>query len=310
VRLLAARLLVVALPSLAPSADATLPLTIDAPPALATAAARLRAINAQELADTLATAGLEIPLQINVTLIPEDDARARETPRWIVGQAFGAREVVIFPARTHQYPYDSLESVMRHEVVHLALNARAGGRMLPRWFHEGVATSVEAGWGVTDQLRLLVASVRDPAIADVSRLFRSTAQRDTTLAYLLATILVDDLRERHGSTVPGRIAEHVAHGVPFPRAFAIEAGETPDAAATRAWRAYRRWINWLPSVTSGTALWTVILMLAAFAFAMRRVRRVQQRRAWDEEESGFGRQGSGIPKDSGNGEEGGGPFSC
>jgi len=262
----------------------TLPVTIDAPPALATAAGRIRAIDAQALAGDLAAAGLDVPPRINLTLIPEDDPRARETPRWIVGQAFGTQEIVIYPARAQRYPYDSLESVTRHEIVHLALNARARGRLLPRWFHEGVATSVEAGWNATDHLRLLVASVREPAVADVSRLFQSNAPRDTTLAYLLATILVDDVRARHGGTAPGRIADRVARGVPFARAFAIETGETPDAAAAHAWRAYRRWTNWLPSVTSGSALWTVILMLAAVAFAMRRVRRAERRRVWEEED--------------------------
>ena len=64
-------------------------------------------------------------------------------PDWIAGLAFGDRD--IFPVRVLSYPYDSIESVVRHEVVHLALNARAGRGELPRWFHEGVATSVDAG---------------------------------------------------------------------------------------------------------------------------------------------------------------------
>jgi hypothetical protein len=173
---------------------------------------------------------------------------------------------------------------MRHEIVHLALNLRAGGGPLPRWFHEGVATSVEAGWSVTDQLRLLMATLRDPEIADVSRLFRSDARSETTLAYLLATVLVDDLRERHGATLPGRVAAHVARGVAFPQAFVLETGETPDAAAVRAWVAYRRWTNWLPAVTSGSALWVLILLLACLAFIAGRRRRAQRRRAWDDED--------------------------
>lgn len=281
------RLVAAVLLSLAPSVsgDSTLRLTIDAPPVLAPAADRIRAIDPRELADALAGAGLELPSRVHVTLIAEDDPRARETPRWIVGRAFGASEIAIFPARAERYPYGSLESVMRHEVVHLALVARADGRPLPRWFHEGVATSVEAGWGVTDQLRLLVASLTDPAISDLSRLFGSHAQPDTALAYLLATALVDDLRQRHGSAVPGRIAARVGRGAPFARAFAIETGETPDVAAAHAWRAYRRWINWVPYLTSGSAIWATILVLAGVAFAVRRRRRARRRRAWDEEDT-------------------------
>jgi hypothetical protein len=257
---------------------------IDAPPSLSGAAARILAIDQQRLGDSLARAGLELPRDVRVTLVAEDDRRAREAPQWVVGQASGSRDILIFPARATRYPYDSLESVMRHEVVHLALNLRAGGRPLPRWFHEGVATSVEAGWSVSDQLRLLVATLRDPEIADVSRLFRADAPSETTLAYLLATVLVDDLRERHGATLPGRVAAHVAGGVSFPQAFVLETGETPDAAAVRTWIAYRQWTNWLPAVTSGSALWVLILLLACLAFVASRHRRAQRRRAWDDED--------------------------
>ena len=55
------------------------------------------------------------------------------------------RTIVVFPARAGAYPYDSLESVVWHEVVHLALSAPAGNQS-PRWFHEGVAMSVDKGY--------------------------------------------------------------------------------------------------------------------------------------------------------------------
>jgi hypothetical protein len=267
-------------------AGAILSLTIivDAPPSLESAAARVRAIDQQDITESLARAGLDAPRLVNVMLIPEDTQVARESPRWIVGRALGAGHIVIFPSRVTSYPYDSLESVMRHEIVHLALFARAGGRPLPRWFHEGVATSVEAGWSVVDQFRLVLAALSGPTIDDVSQLFRSDAQPDTMLAYLLATAFVNDLRERRGADVPGRIAARVAEGVPFDEAFAREAGETPDAAAAHAWRSYRRWTNWVPAVASASATWTVILLLAFAAFAVRVRQRIRRRRRWDEEE--------------------------
>jgi hypothetical protein len=238
-----------------------------------------------ELREVLERAGLELPTSVRVTLIPDEDPRARETSRTVVGRAFGSHDIDIFPARAAGYPYDSLESVLRHEVVHLALDARAGGQPLPRWFHEGVATSVEAGWDMADQLHLLIAALRDPEVSDVSQLFRSGAQSDTILAYLLATVLVEDLRQRFGSAVPGRIAAHVARGVPFARALELETGETPDTVASHAWRAYVRWTNWVPAFTSGAAVWTVILALACVVFVVRRRRRLRRRQAWDDEET-------------------------
>jgi hypothetical protein len=261
-----------------------LTIAVNAPPPLGSAAARIRAIDVQALEEALASAGLEAPASVDVRLVPEDKEIAREAPSWIVGRAFGDRDILIFPARVTRYPYDSLESVLQHEVVHLALFAQAGGRRLPRWFHEGVATSVEAGWDATDQARLLFAALSGPTIDDVSSLFASDAQPDTTLAYLLATALVNDLRERHGPDLPGRIARRVEAGAPFARAFVRETGETPDGAAARAWGTYRRWTTWVPAVANASTVWTLILVLAFLAYIARRRRRVRLRRQWDEEE--------------------------
>lgn len=260
-------------------------LIVEAPPALRDVARRIEAIDESRLERALAGAGLAMPEQVRVVLVPEDDPRARATPAWIVGRAYGERNVELFPARIATYPYDSLESVVRHEVVHLALDARAGGRPLPRWFHEGVATAVESGWDVTTQLRLLLAAINGPAIADVDRLFHSDSQPATAHAYLLSAALVDDLRGRHGQTVPGAIAGRVADGLPFARAFEETTGETVDEAAARAWAGYRRLAHWLPVVTSPTAVWLGILALAVVAFVFQRRRRAAQRRRWDEEEA-------------------------
>ncbi len=258
-------------------------LIVDAPPSLGSTAARIRAIDRQNLEAALENAGLAAPAAVDVTLVPESDPIAVRAPRWIVGRAFGVRTIVIFPQRVTRYPYDSLEAVLRHEVVHLALSLRAGEQPLPRWFHEGVATSVEAGWGMTDQLRLLIAALGEPTVDAVAGLFRSEAQPDTELAYLLSAALVNDVRERHGSDVPGRVAARVAAGIPFPAAFAAETGETPDAAATIAWRAYRNWSRWVPTLASASAVWSFILVLAMIAFVARRRRRSQLRKQWAED---------------------------
>lgn len=259
-------------------------LTVVAPVSLEPAAQRVRNLDARSLADALQHAGLALPERVHVTLIPEDDPRASNMPAWFVGRASAAGDIVIFPDRVSSYPYHSLESVMRHEVVHVALSARAGGRPLPRWFHEGVAVSIESGWRLGDRLRLIVAGFSGPPLDDVTRLFASDARPDTTQAYLLAAALVDELRRAHGAAFPGRVAARVATGVPFARAFEIETGETPAHAADRAWRGYRRWTSWLPLATSASAVWGLILVLAFVAFFIRLSKRTQQRRQWDDED--------------------------
>lgn len=267
---------------------AAIAITIDAPASLDATVGRLRNLDQRPLTDALARAGLEPPARIRVALIPEGDPRARARPDWVVGWALAPEDIGIFPSRIVSYPYESLEAVLWHEIVHLALTARAQGRALPRWFHEGVAVSVEAGWRMTDQVRLLAAMLEDPAIADVERLFVSDAQQDTTRAYLLAAALIADIRERHGAAVPGAIAGRVGAGVPFAEAFRLETGELPAAAASRAWASYRRWTNWLLAITSGSTVWLMILALAAMAFIARRRRNAARRRRWETEEMSEG----------------------
>ncbi len=267
-------------------------LVIERPSELDAAAVRLQQVDVAALDTALTRAGLALPPVVRVTLVPEDDPLALRTPPWVVGQAFGTEAIVIFPARVSSYPYDSLDSVMRHEVVHLALSQQAGGQTLPRWFQEGVAVAVESGWGLTDDVRLAIDTLGGPALADVTRLFASESQPENARAYRLAAALVSDLRRRHGPALPGAIAVHVAGGVPFRAAFEREAGESPEIAAARTWRTYRRWTSWIPFATSTGVLWSGILILAFVAFGVRLRQRALRRRAWDEEDAAG--EGDGV----------------
>ena len=260
-------------------------LTVSGPPVLAWAAARIEAIDRDSLARALARAGLNMPSNIRVTLLADGDPRASGLPTWVLGVALPPSDVVILPQRAPTYPYNSLESVIRHEVAHLALAERAGGRSLPRWFHEGVAVSIEAGWGLTDQARLVGAIISQPGIGDVRRLFRSGEEPDSARAYMLATALVDDLRRRHDPSVIGAIASDVARGSSFDRAFTTGTGDTVAAATAQAWGAYLRWTRWFFMLVSPSSVWTGILALALLAFVAQRRRRIRRRRQWDDEDA-------------------------
>ena len=259
-------------------------LTVHAAPALEAIAERVRRIELASLERSLAATGLSMPPRMSVTLIPRDDPRTTSIPSWIVGLASGSEHIVILPDRVGSYPHDSLETVVRHEIVHLALNIRAGGQPLPRWFHEGTAVTVASDWGARDEMRLLLAALDPPSMAAIGRLFASDAQPDTRQAYLLAAALVDEIRRRHGPQVVGTIAGHVAGGLPFDAAFEAATKETVDAAATRAWRAHRQLSRWVPAITSVDAVWTLILVLAIVASIVSVRRRRARRRQWADEE--------------------------
>ena len=248
-------------------------------------ASKISAVDLTRLGVELAGSGLVMPQRVDVALIANSDQRARNVPPWIVGLALEPTQIVVFYERVLPYPYDSLESVFRHEVAHLALSARADERPLPRWFHEGVAMSVDQGWDTTGRLRLLVEMTGNPATADLARLFASESQPDTAQAYGLSAALIADIERRHGKAAPARIASRVATGIPFSTAFVQETGETPDEAADRAWRAYRRWTMWISAITSDAAIWGVIVTLAIVGSIVQARRRALRRAQWDEMES-------------------------
>ncbi len=258
-------------------------LVVNAPAGQSAVARRIREVDQVPLAHALDQAGLPMPSLVHILVVPDGDPRAARVPTWVVGLAAGTDEIAIFPDRIGSYPYGSLESVVRHEIVHLALNARAAGRPLPRWFHEGVAVTVESGWGARDQLRLLLAAFDRPAIADLHRLFASDAYPETSQAYLLSAALVHDVRARYGGASPGAIAGHVASGLPFEAAFTRVTGERVDDVAARAWAGYRRMSQWIPVATSPSAIWLLILGVATIAFALTVRRRRILRRRWEEE---------------------------
>jgi hypothetical protein len=260
---------------------------------------RIERIDRARLAAALARAGLAAPPDVDLLLVPEANPEAAATPRWIVGRAHGLRDIVIFPDRVPSYPYDSLEGVVQHEIVHLALANAAHGRPLPRWFHEGVAVSVETGWRATDGLRLAIAMLAEPTIADLDQLFQSESESSSAQAYLLAAALIEDLRSRHGQALPGAVAARVARDVPFPEAFTAEAGETPEEAAARAWAGYRRWTTWAVAITSPLALWSGVMALAFVALLVRLRRRMERRRLWEVEDAAQGDPGPRSPAPDG-----------
>jgi hypothetical protein len=257
-------------------------LSVSAPMTLEAVAERLQRTDESALAASLARAGLALPDRVVVTLVHEDDPRAAAVPPWVVALASGEEHVVILPSRVGAYPYDSLQAVFTHEVVHLSLTAAAGGAPLPRWFHEGVAVTVERGWGFDARLRLLLAAAQAPAIADVERLFATGRQLTSEQAYLLAAVLVHEVGRRHGEGWPGAVARRVAGGTSFDVAFERETGVTPETAAALAWASYGQWSQWLRVLGSPSATWGGILVLAAMAFVVVRRRRRRRRLAWDE----------------------------
>lgn len=258
------------------------PVSFDAPDALRSVAAQLRTVQDRSLSTALGAAGLSRPGgPIRVLLAPEDSRLAAQAPPWVVGYASGANGlIVILVERVPSYPYDSVESVLTHELVHVLVARAARGRAVPRWFDEGLATAAADPWDLEDRARLVFAMVGAEGITrhELSELFAQgpgAARR----AYVLSAAFVASMIDAWGPGFPGRLLALVGEEVSFSDAFTRLTSTTLDDFEDAFWASQRWWNHWVPLLTSSTMLWAAMTMLVFYAFRRRRqqARAIQER---------------------------------
>jgi hypothetical protein len=260
---------------------------VEAPPALAGTAARLRAIDPSRLTSVMRLVGLEAPgAPIRVILAPEGSGAATVVPPWVSGYAIGEEGVIVLlPGRVPSYPDSSLSDLLAHEVAHVLVARAAGGRPLPRWFHEGMAMIAGLSWGFDDRSRLTLALLvdRPVSLAALDDRFAG-GQAEVNRAYAISGSFVHDLFDRYGQGVAGRILQGVSRGLSFADAFRAATGDSLAAAETSFWDRQTFWYRWVPLLTSSVTLWLLVTLLALWAIKRRRQRDAARRRVWDEEE--------------------------
>jgi hypothetical protein len=265
-------------------------LVVVAPASLEQYAARVRAIGPERFTDAMRLVGLTDPgPPIQVFLGPEGSDLAAGVPPWVSGYAYGAEGVIVLlPARTPSYPDSSLEELLRHEVAHVLVARAAGGRPLPRWFHEGVAMIAGSSWGLDDRSRLTVTMIggigaSEVSLADVERQF--SGERGSTFnAYAIAGAFVNELLRREGDDAAARVLAGVGRGLSFEDAFRDATGVALADAERSFWRRQSFWYRWVPILTSSVTLWMLITLLAIWAMGKRRARDAALRRSWEEED--------------------------
>jgi Peptidase MA superfamily len=259
-------------------------LIVEAPPALAATAVRLRAT---PLGSAMRLVGLARPgPPIRVIVAPEGSGPAVLVPLWISGYALSDRGlVVVMPQRVPNYPDSSLEDLLRHEVAHVLIARAAGNRPLPRWFHEGLAMIAGGSWGFDDRSHLTLALLADRpvSLAELEERFAG-GQGEVNRAYSIAGAFVRDLFERYGAGAAPAILSGVARGLSFDDAFRAATGTALAAAESSFWSRQTFWYRWVPVLTSSVTLWLLVTLLALWAMKRRRARDAALRQSWDAEE--------------------------
>jgi hypothetical protein len=258
-------------------------LVFDAPASLDAYRLRLERIDRTRLVAVMRLVGLDTPgPPIRILLAGSASSLAGGVPDWVAGYALDAETVVLFPQRTPSYPHGSMEELLQHEIAHVLVARAAGGRRVPRWFHEGVALAAERTWslGAQSQFAYHVAFGGAASPATIDALF-GAGPEGVARAYALSGAFVQDLLETHGPDLPARVLRALPEQGTFNRAFLAVTRRTVDEANDDFWQKRRVWVSWLPWVTSPGTLYGLMTLLALAAILRVRARRVARRHAED-----------------------------
>jgi tetratricopeptide (TPR) repeat protein len=112
---------------------------------------------------------------------------------------------------------DELERVITHEFVH-AVVATLGGRTVPAWLNEGLATVLEREEPAPAENSSPERRVRF-AVSALHRSFVELPRREAEIAYASAARAVHRLLEQRGTAAVVALLEDLGRGVPFATAF-------------------------------------------------------------------------------------------
>ena len=262
-------------------------LMFESPESLKPLTQRLQQVDPKQYQAIVDLVGLKQPgPPIRVILVSNESDLAKRVPDWFVGYALGkSSTVVLLPDRVPNYPYDSLEGVLLHEIGHILTYRAAGGRDVPRWFDEGLAMIAGRTWDIEERARLVWAMVSGHQVSfdELNKWFVSDSSSARS-AYVIAHALTLDLIDQTSSDFPKQLLARVASGIPFPEAFAMTTLMTLEHAETKFWNEQTLWSRWIPVATSSGMVWLGITALVFYAAIKQRKRAAAIKKQWEEED--------------------------
>ena len=135
-------------------------------------------------------------------------------PAWAGGIYDGQIRVAVKDALSQP---EELERVLVHEFVH-ALVAQVGGRSVPFWLNEGLATAQEPG-GKEWAASMLADADGHPALDQLHGSFSKLDPSDVAVAYAQSTLAVQRLLDMRGAAALITLLRDLRMGVRFEAAF-------------------------------------------------------------------------------------------
>lgn len=263
--------------------------------ALDVAALRLQKLLEVDLHDTIGVVVVQSQEQF-------DSVAQGHLPEWGAAAAIPSRKLIILrEPMMDRYPGNTA-NLLQHELAHIALHKRVGGRPLPRFIDEGFASWFAGEWHFDNiaaiaaaQLTKSLLPLRD--IDDVNAFHRGQAD----LAYSQSYLVIVFLFERYGEIAWLELLDAFAAGKSLNEA-------SREAFNVSFWQFesnYRRFLadNYTVfAILSNTmGLWIILALIVIAGFIIIRKRKKHVIERWKEEEklesTDFDYDGSTSPWD-------------
>jgi tetratricopeptide (TPR) repeat protein len=162
--------------------------------------------------------GVYPPRRINVVLYTREQfAEITKLADWSVA-AFDGRIRLPIAGASEPPDGDELDRRLSHEFVH-AVVAMLGGRAVPAWLNEGLATVLEPA-GSADVETAFARTTARPALVTLHKGFVALPGRDEAeIAYAAAARAVRRLMEQRGATALVALLQDLSRGETFAAAF-------------------------------------------------------------------------------------------
>ena len=215
-------------------------------------------------------------------------AEATGIPHWAAGVAHPESGEIVIAQHAPDGSLTDLDSLMRHEMAHVALYRATGGQELPQWFHEGVA---ESFGNEIDLMRsqILAGAVYGPgvpALGELENNFHGADPIAVTVSYAAARDFVNYVRGRDGEGSDLRqVMTELRRGINFEAAWVKGYGRTL-AELDSEWRTgLSGRFAWFPVISAGGLPLAALspLMVIAAVRRRRQLREGWQRLAREDE---------------------------
>jgi hypothetical protein len=201
-------------------------------------------------------------------------AKATGMPTWVSGVAHSSTGEIAISMHDPDGSRSDLDTLLRHELVHVALHRATGGAEVPRWFHEGVAESLanEVDFMRAEALAGAVFGRGVPPLDHMEAEFHGDAQQ-ASVAYAAARDFATWLRYHDANEAQFRqLLSQLRNGRGFEQSFEDAYG-VPLDDLDKQWRAglFGRFV-WFPLLGSGSLPFLLLGPAVAFAWFRRRKR--------------------------------------